>query len=235
MSSADTYRRRAAECQRQAAAAALDGVRETLLEIAQKYLNLAANEERSATMPSAPKGPETPSPDARTEVPGGAAKSMPRWPGPYANAGAWKARTTGPSTGGNHTPQPPGSGGAAPAALVTRPTSNGDAARQTSRQISASRRGGRRCIGAPVGRARHDTGKRRGSRHGAVLDVTAGIVPAGYDTEKARLSEPGHLRTRRAGRGAGGWPWCGSGRHGFRSRRARRRSRTRSGPRSSRG
>src|SRR5207253_5523884 len=97
-------------------------------------------------------------------------------------------RTTGPSTGGDHTRHPPGCGGAAAAALVSRPTSNGDAARQTSRQTSASRRGGTRCMSAPVGRARHDTGKRRGSRHGAALDVTTGIVPAGYDTEKARAT-----------------------------------------------
>jgi hypothetical protein len=65
MSSADTYRRRGAECQRQADAAASESVRETLLEISQKYLNLAANEERSVAMLSGPKVRGTPSPDAR--------------------------------------------------------------------------------------------------------------------------------------------------------------------------
>jgi hypothetical protein len=50
----------------------------------------------------------------------------------------------------------------------------------------ASRRGRWRCMGAPVDRARHGTGKRRGRCHGAKLDVTGRIVPAGYDNEKTR-------------------------------------------------
>jgi hypothetical protein len=50
MSSADVYRKRAAECQRQADAAVTKSVGETLREIAEKYLQLAANTERSAVM-----------------------------------------------------------------------------------------------------------------------------------------------------------------------------------------
>jgi len=50
MSSVDTYRRRAAACQRQADTATLESVRETLQDIAQKYLALAANEARSSRM-----------------------------------------------------------------------------------------------------------------------------------------------------------------------------------------
>ena len=65
MSNIDVYRKRAAECQRQADAAVLDSVRETLQEIADKYLALAANEERSAVMPGSANGRGTPSPDAR--------------------------------------------------------------------------------------------------------------------------------------------------------------------------
>jgi hypothetical protein len=66
MSNADVYRKRAAECQRLADAAILQSVRETLLEVADKYLALAENEERSEVMSgSLPMGPGTPSPDAR--------------------------------------------------------------------------------------------------------------------------------------------------------------------------
>jgi hypothetical protein len=66
MSNADIYRKRAAECQRQADAAVLESVRETLQEIADKYLALAANEERSVGMSGlATKGRGDPSPDAR--------------------------------------------------------------------------------------------------------------------------------------------------------------------------
>jgi hypothetical protein len=59
MSKADVYRKRAAECQRQADAAVTESVRETLQDIAGKYRMLAANEERSGAMfeagyPSAP-------------------------------------------------------------------------------------------------------------------------------------------------------------------------------------
>jgi hypothetical protein len=50
MSKADVYRKRAAECQRQADAAVLESVRETLLDVAEKYRALAANEERSRAM-----------------------------------------------------------------------------------------------------------------------------------------------------------------------------------------
>jgi hypothetical protein len=51
MSKADVYRKRAAECQQQADAAVLESVRATLLEVADKYLALADNEERSEVMP----------------------------------------------------------------------------------------------------------------------------------------------------------------------------------------
>jgi hypothetical protein len=50
MSKADVYRKRAAECQRQADAAVTESVRETLQDIADKYRVLAANEERSGAM-----------------------------------------------------------------------------------------------------------------------------------------------------------------------------------------
>jgi outer membrane protein TolC len=68
MSNVDIYRKRAAECQRQADAAVSDSVRETLQEVADKYLALAANEERSVAMSSSAthgKGTRRPSPDAR--------------------------------------------------------------------------------------------------------------------------------------------------------------------------
>jgi len=66
MSNADVCRKRALECQRQADAAVSPSVRETLQEVADKYLALAASEERSVTMsPSASKGYRTPSPHAR--------------------------------------------------------------------------------------------------------------------------------------------------------------------------
>jgi hypothetical protein len=66
MSNADVYRKRAAECQRQADVAVSPSVRETLQEIADKYLALAANDDWSETMsrPAAP-GRETLPPDAR--------------------------------------------------------------------------------------------------------------------------------------------------------------------------
>jgi GAF domain-containing protein len=51
MSDANLYRERAAETQRLADAAESDSVRETLQDIARKYLNLAANEERAALVP----------------------------------------------------------------------------------------------------------------------------------------------------------------------------------------
>ena len=51
MSKADVYRKRAAECQRQADTAVTESVRETLQDIADKYRMLAANEERSGAMP----------------------------------------------------------------------------------------------------------------------------------------------------------------------------------------
>ena len=50
MSQADEYRQRAAVCQRQGDAAATPGARDTLRDIAKKYLKLAANEERAASM-----------------------------------------------------------------------------------------------------------------------------------------------------------------------------------------
>ena len=50
MSKADVYRKRAAECQRQADAAVTESVRETLQDIADKYRALAANEERSGAV-----------------------------------------------------------------------------------------------------------------------------------------------------------------------------------------
>lgn len=66
MSNADVYRKRAAECQRQADAAVSESVRETLQEIAHKYLVLAANEDWSEAMSGpAARGPGTPRPDAR--------------------------------------------------------------------------------------------------------------------------------------------------------------------------
>ena len=66
MSKADVYRKRAAECQRQADAAVTESVRETLQDIADKYRALAANEERSgATVKPGDKVPKTEPPDAR--------------------------------------------------------------------------------------------------------------------------------------------------------------------------
>ena len=66
MPTADCYRRRAAECQHLADAAMSESVRDTLQEIAQKYLSLAAHEERSlAIPPAATNGRGAPSPDAR--------------------------------------------------------------------------------------------------------------------------------------------------------------------------
>jgi molecular chaperone GrpE (heat shock protein) len=65
MSKADVYRKRAAECQQQADAAMLESVRATLLEVADKYLALADNEERSAMMAGSATNGGTPSPDAR--------------------------------------------------------------------------------------------------------------------------------------------------------------------------
>ena len=50
MSKADMYRKRAAECQRQADAAVTGSVREILRDIADKYRMLAANDERSGAM-----------------------------------------------------------------------------------------------------------------------------------------------------------------------------------------
>jgi hypothetical protein len=47
MSPADDYRQRAADCRRQADQAASEDVRKTLRKIAEQYLALAANEERS--------------------------------------------------------------------------------------------------------------------------------------------------------------------------------------------
>jgi hypothetical protein len=67
MSKVDIYRKRAAECQRLADAALVTSTRETLQEIADKYLALAANEERSVAMvPSAMKPQGAPSPDAQS-------------------------------------------------------------------------------------------------------------------------------------------------------------------------
>jgi hypothetical protein len=66
MSNADVYRKRATEYQRQADAAFLQSVRETLQEVANKYSALAANEDRSEAMSGrAMRGPQTPPPDAR--------------------------------------------------------------------------------------------------------------------------------------------------------------------------
>ena len=66
MSSAECYRRGAVECQRQADAATTESVRETLHDIADKYLALAANEDRSSTMLDvAAKCRPPQSPDAR--------------------------------------------------------------------------------------------------------------------------------------------------------------------------
>ena len=57
MSKADMYRKRAAECQRQADAAVTGSVREALRDIADNYRTLAANEEQSGAMlkPDAPR------------------------------------------------------------------------------------------------------------------------------------------------------------------------------------
>jgi hypothetical protein len=65
MSSTDVYRKRATECQRQADAAVTQSVRETLSELADRYLQLATNAERP-TLTSRPdrKGSST-SPTAR--------------------------------------------------------------------------------------------------------------------------------------------------------------------------
>ena len=65
MSNADVYRERAAECQRQADAVVSESARKALRDIAQKYLKLAANEERSARLPGLGDGKGTPPPDAR--------------------------------------------------------------------------------------------------------------------------------------------------------------------------
>jgi hypothetical protein len=67
MPTADCYRRRAAECQHLADAAMSESVRDTLQEIAQKYLALATNEERlsSTMLDVAAKGRPPQSPDAR--------------------------------------------------------------------------------------------------------------------------------------------------------------------------
>jgi hypothetical protein len=66
MSNADFYRERAAECQRLADAATLRDVRETLQDVANKYLALAANEERCAMIPgSAANRQATPPTHAR--------------------------------------------------------------------------------------------------------------------------------------------------------------------------
>ena len=66
MSNADVYRKRAAECQRQADAAVSQSARETLQEIAEKYLALAANEDWSEAMSRPPaRSPRAPPPDAR--------------------------------------------------------------------------------------------------------------------------------------------------------------------------
>ena len=66
MSTADVYRKRAAECQRQADAAVTESVRETLQDIADKYRVLAANEERSGEMlKPGDKVSKTGPPDAR--------------------------------------------------------------------------------------------------------------------------------------------------------------------------
>jgi hypothetical protein len=66
MPTADCYRRRAAECQHLADAAMSESVRETLHDIADKYLALAANEDRSSTMLDvAAKCRPPQSPDAR--------------------------------------------------------------------------------------------------------------------------------------------------------------------------
>ena len=66
MSKADVYRKRAAECQRQADAAVTQSVRETLQDIADKYRALAANEERSGAMLTpGDKVSKTEPPDAR--------------------------------------------------------------------------------------------------------------------------------------------------------------------------
>jgi hypothetical protein len=65
MWSADYYRKRAAECQRHADAATSESVRETLQDIADKYLALAANEARSSRMLGvAANGLPTPPPEA---------------------------------------------------------------------------------------------------------------------------------------------------------------------------
>ena len=66
MSTADVYRKRAVECQRQADAAVTESVRETLQDVADKYQALAANQERSgATLKLSPDEPTTKPPDAR--------------------------------------------------------------------------------------------------------------------------------------------------------------------------
>ena len=65
MSNVDVYRKRAAECQRQADAAVLESVRETLQEIADKYLDIARSwyalaemVERGKVVPDPPEKPD---------------------------------------------------------------------------------------------------------------------------------------------------------------------------------
>jgi len=53
MSDVEKFRRRAAECERQAAATASLTARDLLQDIASKYLALAVNEERAAAMSAA--------------------------------------------------------------------------------------------------------------------------------------------------------------------------------------
>jgi histone H3/H4 len=65
MSSADVYRKRATECQRQADAAVTQSVRETLSELADKYLELATKAERSTLTSRADRKGSSMSPKAR--------------------------------------------------------------------------------------------------------------------------------------------------------------------------
>src|SRR5262249_41228403 len=132
-----------------------------------------------------PANDTTPSPAARAGVPGAAARSMPRWPGPYANAGAWNGRTTAPSTGGSHVAQAGGADGVgAGADAGSDVTRNNVAARQTASQSVISRCGCCRRMGFPVSRTRQGTGKRQGSRHGAAARRDEGRLPGAYDNEK---------------------------------------------------
>src|SRR6185312_13628782 len=101
----------------------------------------------------------TPSPAARTGVPGAAAKSTPRCPAAYSELGASNGRTTGPSTGRIHPRESSGAARAAPAVPArTAPTRTTSTATKNARPCGAPRAVR---MANPVVGGRHDTGKRR--------------------------------------------------------------------------